>query len=91
MTAIMMWKKNRNVVADDEYINLSMTFTPIILAMILSNKEIREQYYNQYFVIFIPIYSWSNWFILFKDLPLKIFVHDRYQKFNEIQRRYFLI
>ena len=51
MTAIMMWKKNRNVVADDEYINFSMTFTPIILAMILSNKEIREQYYNQYFVI----------------------------------------
>ena len=51
MTAIMMWKTNRNVVADDEYINLSMTFTPIILAMILSNKEIREQYYNQYFVM----------------------------------------
>ena len=62
MTAIMMWKKNRNVVADDEYINFSMTFTPIILAMILSDKAIREKYYNQYFV-----------------------------KFNEIQRRYFLI
>ena len=60
MTAIMMWKKNRNLVADDEYINFSMTFTPIILTMILSNKEIREQYYNQYFVRFTSenIHTW---------------------------------
>ena len=64
MTAIMMWKKNRNVVADDEYINFSMTFTPIIMKMILSTKEIREQYNYRY-----------GW----------------YKKFNEIQRRYFLI
>ena len=51
MTAIMMWKKNRNVVADDEYINFWMTFTPIIMKMILSTKEIRVQYSYQYLVM----------------------------------------
>ena len=63
MTAIMMWKKNRNVVADDEYINFWMTFTPIIMKMILSTKEIRVQCNYRYW----------------------------YNKFNEIERRYFLI